>query len=353
MAALSSDLDPAAAGMPEPGRKGARRRLVIRCLKAALALALLAVLVLRIGWQDIASSFASLAWWWIPGLVAVRLVGLFVQSLRWKLYLGSHAIEVSPLRLFMYSWVSRFFSNLLPGQTGGDLSRVFYGWDKSVKKTKLASSVIMDRAVGFLGLLLVAAVAGLTHLDLVRQVELGLWPWAAAAGALVLTALITMRAPTTWAQQMARLVPVPALRSKVAGVLRDLAVHKEHWDRLLGGVLLSVGFHVVAAVHAWLAFLAFGVHLDFVGVLVVVPLITMIMAVPVTMNGWGVAEAVKVVLYVQLGATGAEAFAVALLGRFTLTLIGATGGVIYLVTSGRGPASHERRGWLFFGSGTT
>jgi hypothetical protein len=352
MAALSSDPDPAAGGVPEPKRKGGRRRLVLRSLKAAIAVVLLAVLVLRIGWQDIASSFASLAWWWIPGLVAVRLVGLFLQSLRWKLYLGSHGIEASPFRLFRYSWVSRFFSNFLPGQTGGDLSRVLYGWDETVKKSKLASSVIMDRVVGFLGLLLVAAVAGLTHLDLVEQVNLGLWPWAAAAGALVLTVLITMRAPTIWAQHLARLVPGAALRSKVAGVLRDLAVHNEHWDRLLGGVLLSAGFYVVAAVHTWLAFLAFGVHLDFVGVLVVVPLVTMIMAVPITVNGWGVAEAVKVVLYVQLGATGAEAFAVALLGRFTLTLIGATGGVIYLLTPGRRPANRERRGWLF-GPGTT
>jgi hypothetical protein len=344
---IDPSLPPTAA---EAGQKP-RRRLVVKALKIAIAVALLAVLVLHIGWRDLANSFASLAWWWIPALLAVRLCGLFLQSLRWKLFLDTHAIHASPLRLFRQYWVSRFFNNFLPGQAGGDASRIFYGWDKTVKKTKLTSSVIMDRVVGLLGLFLVAAAVGFARYDFVSRVGLGLWPWCAAAGAIVVLALITMRAPTIWAQRVTRFLPSKALRSNVAGVLRDLAVHNGQWGQLAAGVALSAGFYVVAALHAYLAFLAFGVEIDFVGILVTVPLIAMIMAVPISVNGWGVAEVVKVVLYAQLGATSVEALSVALLGRVTLSLIGGIGGVIYLLSPDRAAEPRRGRSWPFFQTG--
>ncbi len=316
-------------------RRAPRRRMVVKALKLAAGIILLTVLVLQIGWQDIANSLASLAWWWIPGLVLVRLCGLFLPSLRWGLFLRSHGIHASTLRLFKQFWVSRFFNNFLPGQAGGDVSRIFYGWDRTVEKSKLTSSVIMDRVVGLLGLCLTAAVAGFARYDLVSQAGLAVWPWCAAAGAALLLVLTTSRAPTLWAQHATRWLPFRSLRRAAAGLLRDLAVHRGHKRTLLAGIALSVGFYVVAALHAYLAFLAFGIEVPFAAVLVIVPLMAAIMAVPISVNGWGVTELATVMLYAQLGVAASDAFSVALLGRLTLTLIGAMGGLIFLCSSRR------------------
>jgi uncharacterized membrane protein YbhN (UPF0104 family) len=348
---MSSGSDAQQSESPE-AREGLRtrsgRRTMVTIVRVVVAGTLLLALLFRIGWRDIAMAFGALAWWWIPGLFAIALFALFIQSLRWKLFLGTHRIDASSLQLFKKYWVSRFFNNFLPGQAGGDASRIFYDWDRSVKKTELASSVIMDRVVGLLGLCLVGAIAGFTHLEMVRNVGLGLWPWFAAAGAGALLLLATIRAPTVWGQRATRFLPGRMLRSNVAGVLRDLALHTEHRGLVLAGVALSAAFYLVAALQAYVAYLAFGVDIPFAGVLVIVPLVALIMAVPISVNGWGVAEVVKVVLYVQLGATEAEALSVALLGRAMLIAIGAMGGAIYLLSPGRPAEKRQDRGWLFF-----
>jgi glycosyltransferase 2 family protein len=353
---MSSGSDGSEGRSPEANeglRTMAGRRTMITIARVIVAGTLLLALLFHIGWRDIVMAFGALAWWWIPGLFAIALFGLFIQSLRWKLFLGTHRIDASMLRLFKKYWVSRFFNNFLPGQAGGDASRIFYDWERSIKKTQLASSVIMDRVVGLLGLCLVAAIAGFTHLDMVRNVGLGLWPWFAGFGACALFLLATLRAPAVWAQRATAFLPGRMLRSNASGVLRDLALHTDHRGLVLAGVALSAAFYMVAALQAYIAYRAFGVDIPFAGVMVIVPLVALIMAVPISVNGWGVAEVVKVVLYVQLGATEAEALSVALLGRAMLVAIGAMGGLIYLLsptrTSGK---QRHRRGWLFFQTGT-
>ena len=351
---LSDNEPPQDQTMPDAsnGRHSRSGRLtMIRIARVVVAVALLSALLLHIGWRDVANAFVGLAWWCIPGLFAIALFGLFLQSLRWRLFLATHRIDDSPLRLFQKYWVSRFFNNFLPGQAGGDASRIFYGWERSVKKTELASSVIMDRVVGLLGLCLVGATASFTHLDMVRNVGLGLWPWLAAAGTVALLLLTTLRAPTIWALHATRLLPGRMLRSNVAGVLRDLALHTERRGSVMAGIALSAAFYMVAVLQAYVAYHAFGVDVPLAGVLVIVPLVALIMAVPISVNGWGVAELVKVVLYAQLGVAQADALSVALLGRIMLTAIGGMGGVIYLLSPGRPTGPRRDRGWLFFQTG--
>lgn len=315
---------------------------MLKIARVVVAVALLSALLLHVGWTDVADAFGRLAWWWVPSLFAITLVGLLLQALRWKLFLSIHRIPASTFDLFKKYWVSRFFNNFLPGQAGGDASRVFYGWERSVKKTELASTVIMDRAVGLLGLCLVGAIAGFGQLDMVRSVGLGAWPWLAAVGAVALLLLTTLRMPAIWAGNATRFLPGRMLRSNIAGVLRDLALHTEHRGSVVAGVALSAAFYMVAALQAYVAYYAFGVEVPFAGVMLIVPLVALIMAVPISVNGWGVAEVVKVVLYAQLGVAEADALSVALFGRLMLMAVGCMGGLIYLLSPGRPTAS--RRG---------
>ncbi|MEM7025109.1 MAG: lysylphosphatidylglycerol synthase transmembrane domain-containing protein [Pseudomonadota bacterium] len=326
------------------GIRGRSARRMIRIARVVVAVGLLSALLLHIGWRDVAAAFGRLTWWWVPCLFAITLFGLFLQSLRWKLFLDTHRIDASTLELFKKYWVSRFFNNFLPGQAGGDASRVLYDWKRSVKKTELASSVIMDRAVGLLGLCLVGAIAGFAHLDLVADVGLGVWPWFAAASAIALLLFLTWRRPTNWAQHATRFLPGRLLRSSAAGVLRDLGRSTEHRGPMVAGVALSGAFYLVAALQAYVAYHAFGVEVPLAGVLLIVPLVALIMAVPISVNGWGVAEVVKVLLYAQLGVAEADALSVALFGRFMLTAVGFMGGLIYLLAPDRAATPYRESG---------
>ena len=71
---------------------------------------------------------------------------------------------------------------------------------------------------------------------------------------------------------------------------------------------------------------------------VVAPSVALITSLPITINGWGTAEAASVLLYTQLGVAEADALSLALLTRLNFLLMGGMGGLLYLCRSWRAPA---------------
>jgi len=89
-------------------------------------------------------------------------------------------------------------------------------------------------------------------------------------------------------------------------------------------------FYMLLTFEAFLAFHALGIDVDPVLVMIVVPVIALISSIPITINGWGAAEATSLLLYTQLGVSSPAALSVALLTRVTGTLISGSGGLILL-----------------------
>jgi glycosyltransferase 2 family protein len=310
-------------------RPTARRRIV-QLAQVTLGTALLVGLVAHIGHRPIAEAFGALAWWWLPVLLAMRIFGVLLQSQRWRLFLRGHRIEAPSAQLFRSYWIARFFNNFLPGQVGGDAYRILYGLDPGAKKTQVASSVFMERVAGLIGLMFVAAIGGYASFELLRDAGIGGLPTAASIGALMLLVLATSRSPAGRLRRAIQALPASRIGAVLSGVLRDLLVHVDQRRELLVGIALSVAFYVLMALESWLAFFAFGVEMSFSGVLVVVPTIALLISLPITINGWGTAEAACVLLYTQLGVADADALSIALLSRANLLLMGGMGGLLYL-----------------------
>jgi glycosyltransferase 2 family protein len=318
-------------------------------LKVALALFVLALLIAGIGWRQVIEAFAGLNLWWIPVLLLLRLLRILLQSERWRLFLVAHRIKVSRGRLFRSYLVSRLFNNLFPGQIGGDAYRVLRGLDSGEKKTELTSSVIMERASGLIGLTLVAAISGCIYFPPLQAEGLAALPLLAGAACALLIALTTRRSAVVLARRGARYVPGARIRSIADAILGDLVLHVERHAVLMVAIVIGAAYYILAAIETYLAFRAFGVHVDLFAVMVVSPIVALTSSIPITINGWGITEAASVLLYTQLGVSAPEAFATALLGRINFLVMAVVGGLIYLADvyarAGRGdPASPSRRG---------
>jgi uncharacterized protein (TIRG00374 family) len=336
----------AAAGGTARIRKRSRRWLL---LKVAFALFMLALLVAGIGWREVIEVFADLNPWWIPVLLLLRLLRIFLQSERWRLFLVAHQIKVCRGRLFRSYLISRLFNNLLPGQIGGDAYRILRGLDSGEKKTELTSSVIMERASGLIGLMLVAAISGCIYFPLLQAAGLSMLPLLAGAACLLLIALSTTRSAVVLACRAASQVPESRLRSIADAILGDLVLHVGRHAVLLRAIAIAAAYYMLAAVETFLAFWTFGVHVHLFAVMVVSPVVALISSIPITINGWGITEAASVLLYTQLGVSAPEAFATALLGRINFLVMAVIGGLIYLADvyarAGRtGSASVARSG---------
>jgi uncharacterized protein (TIRG00374 family) len=309
------------------GKTGSR---ILRAAKIALAATLFAMLLAHVGYRPIARVFGQLDWWWLPVLLGVRVIALFLQSQRWRLFLASHDIRTSSGQLFKSYWIARFFGSFSPGQIGGDAYRVLYGVGPSAKRTLVAGSVLIERVSGMIGLMGVVAGVGYLHFDVVKAAGLQFLPIAAMIGAGALLMLAIIRAPARWGLAAARALPGSRIGSTVSGVFRAFIVHVDRPATLAIGVLLGMVFYFVLGCEALLAFHALGVEVDPALVWLVVPTIALLSSVPITINGWGTTEAASFLLYTQLGVSGPAALSIALLTRVSSTLMTACGGLILI-----------------------
>jgi glycosyltransferase 2 family protein len=137
---------------------------------------------------------------------------------------------------------------------------------------------------------------------------------------------------------LARVLPGSRLSRALARLAGALLVHAEKRRTLLVGIVLSAGFYALFVFESYLALRAFGAEIDLASVLVIAPTVALIMTLPITINGWGTAEAASVLLYTQIGVAEADALSMALLARVNFLLMGGMGGLIYLWQGWRAPA---------------
>ncbi len=121
--------------------------------------------------------------------VLLFLPVVLLQSLRLVLMVGIQGVWLSPWNATKLTFAGNFFNFALPGTTGGDLIKAYYVAQYTHLKTEVVTTIFLDRAVGLLGLVILAAGAMLTQWDPDRfghlLAVLGAISAALAAGAAV------------------------------------------------------------------------------------------------------------------------------------------------------------------------
>jgi len=108
----------------------------------------------------------------VLGLV-VLLVSMLLQSVRWWWLLKVQNIDLSLGKVIQLSWISQFFSSVLPGTVGGELVRAYYiARSASTIAMVSVSTVLLDRAIGLYALLWLGVLPLLIVLGLPGELPL-------------------------------------------------------------------------------------------------------------------------------------------------------------------------------------
>jgi uncharacterized membrane protein YbhN (UPF0104 family) len=304
---------------------------VSKTLRLLASVALLAWLAWRTDWAQVADAFARLqAGLWLAGVALYALTQL-VSSLRWAL-LARPLGFAQPLRHFVgYYYVGMFFNLVLPTSVGGDVVRAWYLDGGSGRRLPAFLSVLVDRGSGLLVLLALACLA-----VVFCPVPLPPWlPWSVGglgAAAALGTALLLAAAPrwrpappeATGRGWRARLAALPG------AVAQLRAAYLPRPGLLLGTTLLSVVVQVANVALVWLIGRALGVPVPASYYWVLVPVVTLLTLLPVSLNGMGVREGGTVLLLAPLGVAPAAALSLAFLWFASFTVVSLAGVGFYL-----------------------
>lgn len=294
------------------------KRWGLLMVQLAVTIALLAFLFSRDEFrQDFTAVLAQARPGWLFAAVAGAGLVNALCWIRWWLCLRILGLDVSLGRSLRFYAISLFASLFLLGPLGGDAVRVGLMWRDGHHKTTAALSVMVDRVSGLVALIL--GTVGLTafRLDWFAQDTLslrlvqGLWIYLAGAALLLAGSLVVSR--MGWANKLPERAPA---RAQLIQFTEGWARVSRHGWLSLGAMVLSMVSMVVYYLVFALCTTAFRAEIAWGDVLAVMPVVDTASALPVSVAGLGLREALFEVMLERLAGVPPAASVLVSLGGF-------------------------------------
>jgi uncharacterized membrane protein YbhN (UPF0104 family) len=246
-------------------------------VRLAVSVGIVVYILVDVDWSDLESAIAGVDLRWLGAATAVYLVAQLVSATKWSM-LGRALGFDQPWSTYVRNYYLGMFFNLFgPSTIGGDFARALY-LSRGRRRGVAINSVLFDRLSGLAVLMgLAATVLAVTPYEFpepLRVVVIG-------GGAALLVSWWLL-------PRVVRLLPTEQwLRRMVEGDLAPLWRDR----RLLARVAASsLCFHLLQVGQQWLVARAVGIPLSFGYCLAFHPLLAVMMAIPVSISGFGVRE---------------------------------------------------------------
>jgi uncharacterized membrane protein YbhN (UPF0104 family) len=269
---------------------------------------------------------------WVLAALGLYLLQMVVSAWRWNVLLVPQGFDIGFRRLLSSYLVATFFNNFLPSNIGGDVVRIRDTAGPAKSKTLAATVVLIDRGIGLMGLVLVAAVGATLSGSAGAAPAAPAWLWAGFG--------------------LATLVSAPAVIAPagVGKILQPLTVFHPEWvgDRILrvtevlgrfrerpSSLFNAFGGAVVVQALLVLFYAAAATSLDIPIAIshlaVIVPISFVMQMVPVSVNGFGVREATFSFYFKALGLPIEAAMALSLGSTALIMLFSLSGAAVWFV----------------------
>jgi glycosyltransferase 2 family protein len=274
--------------------------------------------------------------------VLVLPITFIFTSYRWHELLKALDIHIGIGRAFELNMVGCFYNSFMPGSTGGDLLKAYYASKQTPHRMRAVISVIVDRAVGLVALIMIGGVMASLQWEIpaCKKVAIG----SAAICACVVIGLLVFYNPTlhriSGLDFILRKLP---MQKHVHSAVHAMHMYgKRPW---LGfwSLIVTLPVHASVITSAMFAGMAFGLPLHWAYYWVCVPVIVLAGSIPISPQGAGVMEAFAILLTQRQGVTVSQAFALAMSIRIVQIVWNLTGGIFVLRGGFHAPTETETK----------
>ena len=304
----------------------------LQILKVGVSVGLLVWLFRQVDAARLWKAVQSASWSWLAVAALLYFAMLVVSSWRWNTLLRAQGIVVRLQTLIGSFLVATFFNNFLPSNIGGDVVRVRDTSGPANSRTLAATVVLVDRGLGLLALVLVAALGATASQS------------ACAAG--------HRSGPGCCGPAFSSALPSQSRRSG-AGARARLAtplrwLHAEWVDARLAKLTAALGrfasapgalassaagaVMVQALLVAFYAAVAQGLHIPVSPwhLAVMVPVSFIVQMIPISVNGFGVREATFVAFFALAGLPAEAAMLLSFMGTAVIMAWSLAGACVHL-----------------------
>jgi glycosyltransferase 2 family protein len=246
-------------------------------------------------------------------------------ALRWRDIIAAIGFRSSFGTTFPIVWIGLFFSQVLPSAVGGDAVRVWLAYKNGVTGSGAVTSVLIDRLMGVLAILLLLTVQlpALWNFPLDRPIIAGLFGLIMMGNLGLVAAASIDRAPA-WIQSFT----IGRYLAEFSAELRRTLLN---YRRLLLPLVYSTVNQAGAVVCVAIIGLGLGLKIDLATYLIVVPLANLVQVLPISVGGWGLRESFYVLALAKLGVPGSDALALSVLYGLLTMICSLPGGIVWLM----------------------
>jgi uncharacterized membrane protein YbhN (UPF0104 family) len=302
-------------------------------LKGVVSALLLGLLFSRIEFSRLWSTARRASAAWLLVALTVYTVNVLASTWRWHLLLDAQGVHVRRRKLLGSFLVALFFNNFLPSNIGGDVIRIRDTARPARSKTLAATIVLVDRGLGLMGLVLVAAT-GATMAASVRHAAAPIWPAWLWVGFFVAAAASApaVLAPAGFGRLLRPLTVFHPewVGGRIEKLIAALARFRDRPSALAG--CFGGAVFVQATIVVFYFIVSYALHLNVTlwDLAVIVPLSFVVQMLPVSLNGFGVREATFAFYFTRVGQSLESALLVSLVATALTMLFSLTGAAVYI-----------------------
>ncbi len=334
--ATHADVSPPA--LPAPGGVSPS----IPWLKVLVSLALYAIVFYATDVRAIGARLASARVDLVAACVLLYAAGQVLSAWRWHMLLSPVALDVPLPRMVGFYFIGMFFNLFLPTIVGGDVVKAVLLSRETRAPARATVSVFMERDVGLFALLAVASIAAWWAPDVViGGLSLRALTLLLSAGFVAVNLMLLRPGIYALADRLIARTALSRMRGRAASLYESMTPYRTAYGVLARSLVLSLAFQALVIAVVFFAARALGSDFPLTAVAVFVPLISLAGMIPVSLNGLGVREALYILLFGRIGASGEAAVSVALLYLAVTFLASLPGGIVYVL---HGPPARAMRG---------
>lgn len=270
-----------------------------RWVKLIFSIGLLYLAFRKVEIGKIIAELAKVPMWFVLAMIVYGILMAMFGAFRWALVLFEKPSLKGVLALTRANFIGAFYGLFLPSSVGIDLTR----WLPLIKiypefsKTKLVSSVLIDRIIGFSCFIAVAfgaAIAG-------RELKISYPPYllyifgGLFLGVIIfylLTYGINLEKRLDWLKKVRYLNKI----SEVIDLFKGIRV-----GRLIKCFLVGVMSEFAWILPIWWWSLVIDARISLMSVMIIGPIIGLLLVLPISVAGFGARENLYLYFWGQLG----------------------------------------------------
>ncbi len=321
-------------------RKETRKKLLTFIVRAAITLLIFTFLLRSLSWSTLFKTLAHVHHIALLMGLAVGMLCIVFSAYSWQSLLKAERIHLDLAKLINLYFIGMAFSHFLPTSMGGDAVKAFYVGREFNNTAGATSAVLLSRVVGFVGMLLIAIPslliwsASFTYEVIVGFLLFSLIVIAIIGGAIALSLYLPRLSAAIQTHQR----PTHPLITTSLEIGCALGYTIRRPRALIIAITFAMLFWVASFLNYYGYASALGMDVPLYGYIIAISFSSLVAALPISINGFGVRESAFVYVFSMLHISPTTSLLLAFLMDAQVLFFGILGGCMYLTMN-----THKKR----------